>query len=85
MIEQEPVKEHLIGVLQGAQKDVPLEVVVFAPVSLVGPHRLLVEALDGRREKSVQAKSAPFFVREGGAFIQIRSLEDCDAREAVRR
>ena len=58
VIEQQPVEEHLVGVLEGAQVDVPLEVVVLAPVGLVGPDHLLVERLDVRRQQPVQAQAA---------------------------
>ena len=57
VVEQQPVEEHLVGVLQVAQVDVPLEVVVLPPVGLVGADHLLVQRLDLRRQQAVQAEA----------------------------
>ena len=64
VVEEEPVEEDLVGVLQGAQVDVPLEVVVLAPVGLVRADHLLVQALDLRRQEAVQAEPDPLVLRE---------------------
>ena len=79
MVEEEPVEEDLVGVLQRAQVDVPLQVVVFAPVGLVGSHRLLVQALDLRRQQAVQAELVPLVLRERSAFVPDRAVEEIDA------
>ncbi len=52
VIEQQPVEEHLVGVLEVAQIHVAPKVVRLTPVGLVGPDHLLVERFDVRRQQS---------------------------------
>jgi hypothetical protein len=56
VVEKEPVKEHLIRVLQSPQIDVPLEVVVLSLVSLVSAHDLLFQCFYMGRKKPEQTK-----------------------------
>ena len=56
VVEKKPVKEDLVRVLQGAQVDMPLQVVVFSLVGLISADDLLIKRLDLRRKKPVQAK-----------------------------
>ena len=83
VVEQEPVEEDLVGVLQRAQVDVPLQVVVLALVGLVGAGHLLVQALDLRRQQPVQAELAPLVLRERRALVQDRAVEEVDATNDV--
>ena len=76
VVEKKPVKEDLVGVLQGAQVDVPLQVVVFSLVSLISAHDLLVQRLDLRRQKPVQAKLGALRVAERRTFVQQRAIEE---------
>ncbi len=85
VVEEEPVEEDFVGVLQGAQVDVPLEVVVFPTVGLVGADHLLIQALDLRRQQPVQAEPAPLALRECRALVQGRVVEEIDATGAVSR
>ena len=70
VIEQEPVEENLVGVLQSAQLDVALQVVVLAVTGLVGANHLVVEGLDMGRQAPVQAEAAPFLLLERGALVE---------------
>src|SRR5215813_4650021 len=56
--------EDFVSILQRAQINVALQVVAFAPVGLVRAHHLFSKALDLRRQQPVQAKRAPFVLRE---------------------
>jgi hypothetical protein len=53
VIEQEPVEEDFVRILERAQINVPLQVIVLSFVSLVSTDELLLKALDVRRKKSV--------------------------------
>ena len=55
VVEEEPVEQDLVRVLERPQVDVALEVVGLATERLVRPHDLLVESLHLRREEPVKA------------------------------
>src|SRR5262249_58957528 len=63
--------------------DVPLEVVIFPPIGLVGAHHLLVQSLDLWRQQPVQAEAAPLVLGERRALVQDRAVEEIDATGAV--
>jgi len=58
-----------------------LEVVVLSLVGLVCARCLVVETLDLRRQKSVQAEGGAFLIRERGAFVQTLAVQELHARE----
>jgi hypothetical protein len=69
VVEEKPVEQDFVAVLQGAQIDVPLEVVVLSLVGLISADYLSIEALDVRRKQSVQAEHASLFLRERRTFV----------------
>ena len=79
MVEQEPVEEHLVGVLEVAQVDVPREVVGLAPVGLVGADDLLVERLDVRRQEPLEAEAPALVLGERRALVERRRIDDLGA------
>jgi hypothetical protein len=76
MVEKKFVKEDFVGVLQSAQINVSLQVVIFSLVGLVSTNDLLLKGLDVRWEKPVQAKFASFLFREGRAFVQVLAVQE---------
>jgi len=48
VIEEQPVEQHFVGVLQRAQIDMALEVILLPLIRLVGTQDLLIETLDLR-------------------------------------
>ena len=76
MVEEKPVEEDFVGILQRAQIDMPLQVIVLSLVRLVRAHHLLIEGLDLRRQQSVQAKLASLLFGERRAFVQQRAVEE---------
>src|SRR5262249_45283864 len=82
VVEEQPVEEHLVRVLERAQVDVPLEVFVLAPIRLVGARHLLVERLDVRRKKPEQSEITPFLLAERRPFVQDREVEKRHASRA---
>jgi hypothetical protein len=85
VVEQKPVEEDFVGILQGAQINVPLQVVVFSLIGLVSADDLLLKALDVRRQKSVQAKLASLLLRERRAFVQPWAFEEIHAARGFRQ
>jgi hypothetical protein len=70
VLEQQPVEEHLVGVLQGTQVDVPLQVVALPLVGTIGPAHLLGEGFQLGREEPVEAEPDPLLLGEGGALVE---------------
>jgi hypothetical protein len=83
VVEEKPVEEDFVGVLQSAQIYMSLEVVVLSLVGLIRTHQLLIEALDMRRQKPVQAKLAPFVLRERCAFVQPLAVQKIHAMRDI--
>ena len=79
VVEQQPVEEHLVRVLEIAQEDVAREVVVLAPVGLVGAGDLLVERLDVGRQQPLQPVAAPLVLGERRSLVQRRGVDDLGA------
>jgi hypothetical protein len=84
VVEQKPVEEDFVSVLQRAQVDMPLQVVVLSLVGLVGADYLLFDALDMRRQKPVQAKFAAFLLRKCRAFVQLVAIEEIHSADDAR-
>jgi hypothetical protein len=74
--EEEPVEEDLVSILQSAQIDMPLKVIVLPLVGLIRPDALLIEALDVRRQKPMQAELASFVLGERRAFVQHWAVQE---------
>ena len=72
MIQQEPIKQHLVGILQRTQVDVAFEVVIFSLICLVGADDLFVQRLDKRRQKAEQAQASPLLGSERRTFVEHR-------------
>jgi hypothetical protein len=70
MIEEQAVKKNFVGVLQLAEVDVALEVVVLAEIGFVGADGLFFDGFDHGREQAIQAEGLALFMGEGGAFVQ---------------
>ena len=58
VVDQQPVEQGLVAVVQADQEDVPLEIVRLSPVVLHGAHRLHLHRVDSRREKPAQTSSS---------------------------
>jgi len=69
MFEKQPVKENFVGVLELAEVDVALEIVVLAKIGFVGAGGLLFDGFDDGWKKAVEAKSLPFRESERRAFV----------------
>jgi hypothetical protein len=78
-----PVEEDFVGILQSAQIDVSLQVVVLSLAGLVRAYYLLLKALDMRRQQPVQAKHAPFVRCERGAFVQPLAVQEIHAARDI--
>ena len=83
VVEEKPVEEDFVGILQSAQIDVSLQVVVFSLVGLIRTHHLLIKALDMWRQKSVQSKLAPFVLRERCAFVEPLAVQEIHAMRDI--
>src|SRR5258706_209643 len=69
MLDQHPVEERLVPVLQGREADVALERIRLPRDVAVGAPHLLLEGADGVGQQPLEAESAPLFAREGGALV----------------
>jgi hypothetical protein len=85
MIEQKTVEKDFVGILQSAQIDMPLQVVVLSFVGLVSANDLLFKALAVWREKSVQAKLPSLLLRERRAFVQELPVEEIHPAGNIRK
>jgi hypothetical protein len=76
VVEEKPLEEDFVGILQSAQIDMPLKVIGLSLVGLVRADYLLIEVLDVRRQDPVQAKLAAFVRGERRAFIQHWAVQE---------
>jgi hypothetical protein len=83
VVAQKPVKEDLVGILQSAQVDVSLQVVVLSLVGLVGADHLLLQSLDVRGQKPVQAKLASFVLCERCTSIQPLAVQEIHPAKGI--
>ena len=72
VLEEEPVEERLVAVLECGQSDVPLEVVVLAADVLELQPELRVDRRHTWRQQTVQAKGVALADRECRALVQER-------------
>ena len=79
VIEEQPVEENFVRVLERAQIDVALEVVRLSLVGLVRAYRLLIKRLHVRWQEAVQAERCPFRVRERRALVEALAVEKVHA------
>jgi hypothetical protein len=84
VVDEESVKENLVGVLQSSQVDMSLEIIVFSLKSLVSADGLLVKGFYLWRQKPLQAKSCPLLLRESGTFVQQRSVQEIRPTRKIR-
>jgi len=70
VVEKQAVKKNLVGVLQLAEVDVTLEIVVLTEISFASANGLFFNGFDHRREQAVQAEGLSLLMGEGGAFVQ---------------
>ena len=72
VLDEEPVEERLVAVLECCQSDVPLEVIGLAADVLELQPDLLVDRRQAWRQQTVQAKGVALADRECGALVQER-------------
>ena len=65
VLDEEPVEQRLVAVLESGQSDVPLEVIGLAPDVLQFEGDLLVDRRHTRWQQTVQAKGVALICREG--------------------
>ena len=70
VVRYQPVEQHLVGVLQRAQVDMPGDVGGLLLVGPVPPADLLVKGFHGGRHETTQAQLGALRLREGGAFVR---------------
>ena len=85
VIRRRLIEEDLVVVLQRAQIDVSLQIVVFSLVSFIGTDDLLFQRLYERREQSVQTKLAALFFGERCPLAQQWSVEKVHPPRDSRR
>ena len=64
VVEEEPIEEDFVRVLQRTQVDVTFEVVAFALIRLVRACGLLVERFDRWWQEAIETEVRPFLVRK---------------------
>ena len=69
VVEEEPVEERLVALLQRGQADVALEGVRLAHDGGVHPADLLVEGAHRVRQQALEAEGLALLAREGGALV----------------
>ncbi len=82
MVEQQPVEEVLVAVLQRRQSDVALQRVDLARELGVDALGLLVLRADDRRQQALEPEGATLPGGEGGALVEERLAKDLDAARA---
>jgi hypothetical protein len=84
VIEKEFVEEDLVRVLQSAQIDVSLEVIVFSLVGFISAHRLFFECLYIRWKKAVKAKRGALLLGERCTLVQRLLVEEIHPAWGIR-
>jgi hypothetical protein len=72
MVEEEPVKEHFVGVLKLAKIDVAFEVVGLKAKRLISADALIFERFNYGGKQAVKAKDFTLLLRESGALVERR-------------
>lgn len=75
VIEKKAVEKNLVGVLELAEINVTLEIVVLAQISFLSASGLFFNGFDYRREKPIKAEGLALLRGGGGAFVQGRHLQ----------
>src|SRR4030095_6678672 len=75
VIEEQPVEQHFVGILERPKIDMALEGVALVLVGFVRAHCLLSERLDMRRGYYFQAERSSFRIRERRALVQALAVE----------
>jgi len=75
VLREQPVKQHLVAIVQSGQVDVPAQRIRQALVLDVGALDLSLQRADVRRQQAVEAQRFPFDSREGCPFVQRRRIE----------
>ena len=70
VLDEEPVEQRLVAVLEGGQSDVPLEVIGLAPDVLQLEGKLFVDRRHTRWQQTVQAEGVALIGREGCALVE---------------
>jgi len=76
VIEKQPIEKNLVGVLELAEIDMPLEIVVLTDKGFVGARRLFSNGLHHGREKAIKPEGLALLISKSGAFVQGRRLEE---------
>ena len=69
VVHHEAIEENLVGVLQVAQEDVPVDLGFAGEVRLAGPCHLFLEGFLVGGEKAEEAERAALGLGEGGALV----------------
>jgi len=85
VLDEHPVEEGLVAILEGGQPDEPLEVVALAPVLLDLQLHLLLDREHPHREEPVQAERVALPIGERRVLVQERVLEQLGAAVRNRR
>ena len=70
VVQQQPVEQHFVVVLQGTQADVAAQIGIVGAIGLIGPSHLLIQSFHLRGQQPVQAESASLFVGKRRTFVQ---------------
>src|ERR1700757_2227241 len=84
VVEKKPVEEDLVRVLQRTQVNVPLQVVSFSFVRLIGADDLFIKLFYLGWKKPVQAKFRTLIACKGCALVQNLPIEEIHAQRNIR-
>ena len=79
VLDQDPIEERLVAVLQRREPDEALEIVALSPDVLELEADLLVDRGHPRWQQAAQAENVPFGLVEAGVLVQERLLEKLGA------
>jgi len=77
VVVKQAIEKNLVGVLELAEINVTLEIVVLAEIGFVGASGLFFNGFDHRREKTIKAEGLALLGGKGGAFVQPRRFQEC--------
>src|SRR5262249_39644574 len=85
VLEKKAIEENLVVVLQRAQIDVPLQIVILSRIRLICAYDLLLQGFHVWRKQSVQTKLSSLIVSERCAFVQQWRVEQIHSTRHPRR
>ena len=85
VVQQDPVEQGLVPVLEGRQADVLLEVVLLVADMLKLQGNLLLDLHHSGRQQAAEAERVPFVVRERRVLVEDRVGQQCHAPQRDRR